>query len=134
MFKLRKWFTLEVSHQLTKHKGKCQNLHGHSLKCYLEIEGDNLIEFGQSQNMILDFCWLSALVNDLKEKYDHQHLNAVLSSPQPTSEILAKSILEDIRLFWTQRYSLQCREACFSFSAVGIFETEDSEVRYESED
>ncbi len=136
MFKLRKWFTLEVSHQLTEHKGKCRNLHGHSLKCYLEIEGRDLIESGPMQNMILDFSILSAIVKHIQDKYDHQHLNEAIPSFQPTSEYLAALILQDARNFWNNTDLIDSEEPqpCFNFSAVGIFETEDSEVRYESED
>ena len=67
--KIAKEFDWEMGHRLLFHKGKCKNLHGHSYKMYVELEGD-LDENG----MVLDFYDLKQVVAPIVEKLDHAFL------------------------------------------------------------
>jgi len=67
--KIAKEFDWEMGHRLPFHKGKCKNLHGHSYKMIVEVEGD-LDENG----MVLDFYDLKQIVAPAIEKLDHAYL------------------------------------------------------------
>jgi 6-pyruvoyltetrahydropterin/6-carboxytetrahydropterin synthase len=92
MFKLRKKFRFEASHQLMQHDGKCANLHGHSWEGELVIKGSSLTKDGPKRNMILDYAVLGKITEDIESAYDHKHLNDVLGDDMPTSELLAQTI------------------------------------------
>jgi len=64
--KIAKEFTWEMGHRLTFHKGKCKNLHGHSYKCVIEINGTP-----DSNGMVLDYYDLSKIVNPIIDELDH---------------------------------------------------------------
>ncbi|MDH7603673.1 MAG: 6-carboxytetrahydropterin synthase [Melioribacter sp.] len=64
--KIAKEFTWEMGHRLTFHKGKCKNLHGHSYKCIIEINGTP-----DSNGMVLDYYDLSKIVNPVIDELDH---------------------------------------------------------------
>ncbi len=75
MFRLTKTFAFEASHQLPYHAGRCRNLHGHSWKCSLVVEGDRLVEDGPSAGMLMDFGDLGRVTRGLHDRLDHTHLN-----------------------------------------------------------
>ena len=53
------------------HKGLCKNLHGHTYKMEVKIEGD-LIKYGSSNGMVIDFGDLKEiLMQEIDEVYDH---------------------------------------------------------------
>jgi len=67
--KIAKDFDWEMGHRLKFHKGKCKNLHGHSYKMTVELEG-TLDENG----MVLDFYDVKQVVAPIVEKLDHAFL------------------------------------------------------------
>lgn len=64
--KIAKEFHWEMGHRLPEHFGKCKNIHGHSYRMIVELQGD-LNEHG----MIMDYYDLKKIVNPLVEKLDH---------------------------------------------------------------
>lgn len=64
--KIAKNFTWEMSHRLPYHQAACKNIHGHSYKMRVELEGD-LDEFG----MVLDYYQIKQIVMPLINKLDH---------------------------------------------------------------
>lgn len=64
--KIAKTFDWEMGHRLPFHKGKCKNLHGHSYKLRLEIEGEP-----DEQGMLIDFYDVKKIVNPIIENLDH---------------------------------------------------------------
>jgi len=64
--KIAKEFHWEMGHRLPEHFGKCKNIHGHSYKMIVELEG-SLDENG----MILDYYDLKRIVNPIVEELDH---------------------------------------------------------------
>jgi 6-pyruvoyltetrahydropterin/6-carboxytetrahydropterin synthase len=64
--KIAKEFHWEMGHRLPEHFGKCKNIHGHSYKMMVELEG-NLDENG----MIMDYYDLKKIVNPIVEELDH---------------------------------------------------------------
>ncbi len=64
--KIAKEFHWEMGHRLPEHFGKCKNIHGHSYKMIVEIEGD-VLESG----MVMDYYDLKKIVNPIVEELDH---------------------------------------------------------------
>jgi len=67
--KIAKEFRWEMGHRLPFHEGLCRNVHGHSYKMVIEIEG-NVNENG----MIIDFFDLGKIIKPIIDKYDHAFL------------------------------------------------------------
>ncbi len=55
-----------MGHRLPFHQGKCVNLHGHSYKAEVMLEGDI-----DANGMLLDFYDLKLIVGPLVEQLDH---------------------------------------------------------------
>ncbi|MDP9387856.1 MAG: 6-carboxytetrahydropterin synthase QueD [Actinomycetota bacterium] len=76
-------FTFEAAHRLPWHAGRCRELHGHSYRLEVTVEG----AVGAS-GMVLDFDDLKAVVQrEVVGRYDHTYLNDLLENP--TAELLA---------------------------------------------
>lgn len=67
--KIAKEFNWEMGHRLPEHFGKCKNIHGHSYKMLVEIEGDVL-----QNGMVMDYYHLRDIIDPLVEKMDHAFL------------------------------------------------------------
>ncbi|HOJ19683.1 MAG: 6-carboxytetrahydropterin synthase [Ignavibacteriales bacterium] len=61
-----KW---EMGHRLPFHTGGCRNLHGHSYKVVLEVEGTP-----DENGIVIDFYDLDNAVKPLLEKLDHSFI------------------------------------------------------------
>lgn len=86
-----KEFTFDSAHFLTKYHGKCENMHGHTYRLRVTVEGPV-----QEDGMVLDFKELKALVKEkVVDKYDHQNLNDFFENP--SAELIAMKIWEDLK-------------------------------------
>lgn len=68
--KIAKEFRWEMGHRLPKHEGACRNVHGHSYRLVVEVEGEVNPETG----MIMDFAEISAKVKPFVAELDHAFL------------------------------------------------------------
>jgi 6-pyruvoyltetrahydropterin/6-carboxytetrahydropterin synthase len=76
-------FTFEAAHRLAWHPGKCRNLHGHSYR--LEVTVDGPLD---ANGVVVDFDHLNEIVErEVVERFDHRDLNEVFDNP--TAELLA---------------------------------------------
>ena len=66
---ISKEFNWEMGHRLVDHPGKCRNVHGHSYRLTVEVEGQP-----DENGMIVDFYVISSAVKPLIEKLDHAFL------------------------------------------------------------
>lgn len=64
--KMAKEFRWEMGHRLPEHFDKCKNIHGHSYKMIVGLEG----EVDQS-GMVMDYYDLEKIIYPLVEKLDH---------------------------------------------------------------
>lgn len=72
--KVTKVFTFDSAHNLTKYNGKCENLHGHTYKLEVTVEG-----VVNDEGILIDFAELKSIVeNEVVKKLDHMYLNDVL--------------------------------------------------------
>jgi 6-pyruvoyltetrahydropterin/6-carboxytetrahydropterin synthase len=67
--RIAKEFNWEMGHRLPEHFGKCKNIHGHSYKMLVEIEGE-VLESG----MVMDYYHLRDAIEPVVEKMDHAFL------------------------------------------------------------
>ena len=79
-------FTFDAAHQLPWHPGRCRNLHGHTYRLEVTVEGP----IGDD-GIVLDFADLDAIVRrEVVERFDHTYLNDLLDNP--TAELIAADI------------------------------------------
>jgi len=69
MMKIAKEFNWEMGHRLQYHSGKCRNLHGHSYKMRVELEGEIA-----ENSMLMDYHELTQIVKEIIEPFDHSFL------------------------------------------------------------
>lgn len=112
-------FAFESAHRLPKTPPghKCHNIHGHSYKAEVSIEGPVDPEMG----WIMDFSDLREAFAPLRAVLDHRYLNEVEGLQNPTSENLARWILERLepRLpKGVEVYSVRVSETPYSSATV----------------
>jgi len=64
--KIAKEFRWEMGHRLPEHFDKCKNIHGHSYKMIVELEGDV-----EESGMVLDYYEVKKIIGPIIEKLDH---------------------------------------------------------------
>ena len=69
--KIAKRFRWEAAHRLPWHEGLCRNLHGHSYRLTVELEGEP-----DARGMLLDFKHLKRALQPLVDAWDHAILVA----------------------------------------------------------
>ncbi|HVE95368.1 MAG TPA: 6-carboxytetrahydropterin synthase QueD [Acidimicrobiales bacterium] len=84
--RVTKSFGFEAAHKLDWHQGACRNLHGHSYRLEVSVEGDL-----DGNGIVVDFSDLSAIVRrEVIDRFDHTYLNDALENP--TAELIAHEI------------------------------------------
>ena len=90
---------------------KCHNLHGHTYKVRIEIEGD----VGKNTGWIVDYAEIKNLWEPVKSRLDHHCLNEIIGLENSTCEHLA---------FWIWTCLLPESERPWRISRLEIRETE----------
>lgn len=67
--RVSKSFRWDAAHRLPRHDGLCRNLHGHSYRMTVEMEGPP-----DEHGIVIDFREIKALVKPLVEAWDHATL------------------------------------------------------------
>lgn len=84
--KVTKEFTFDSAHYLPGYRGKCANLHGHTYKLHITVEG----EIGKD-GFVMDFGKLKKIVEkNVINKLDHKYLNDITGLEMPTAENTCK--------------------------------------------
>lgn len=81
-----------AAHRIKEAGGKCENLHGHTWKVQVTLQGKKLDERG----ILIDFREVKEIVKKSLDKLDHQYLNEVLKNIEPTTENIAKYLFEKL--------------------------------------
>jgi len=66
---ITKKFTFEAAHRLRHHRGACRNVHGHSYKVEVSLQGVTSKE-GPGEGMVLDFGIVTEIMNRLLHEPD----------------------------------------------------------------
>lgn len=94
--KVTKEITFDSAHMLSNYNGKCHNLHGHTYKLQVTLEGPVCKE-GNSQEMVMDFNELKQYMDAATNSFDH----AIIFSDEAF-----RSEAENDLLHWAERYSM----------------------------
>jgi len=73
--RIAKEFRWEMSHRLPYHEGLCKNIHGHSYKLKLELEGET-----DSRGMIVDYYDIERIIKPIAAQFDHSFICDSLDS------------------------------------------------------
>ena len=96
-WRVSKTFRFEAAHKLPHHDGKCQRLHGHSYVMDITFQDDTLHTTGPKQGMVIDFGDISKVVKPLVNSHlDHHYLNDTLGEENPTAEVIARWIWDEL--------------------------------------
>jgi len=118
-------FSFEAAHNLPSHDGKCKNLHGHSWKGKVIVQGSSLYRDGAQFGMVADYGKMKQVVHGfIGNALDHQNLNVIEGLQYPTSEVLAKWLYTKLEGNWAKAF--KC-----AIVAVEINETTGVSCRYE---
>ena len=109
---ISKTFNIEAAHRLPHvPKGhKCERLHGHSFRITLHVTGEVDPQLG----WIVDFAELTQAFAPLHAILDHHYLNEVPGLENPTSENLARFVLERVKLERAKLAAVSVEETCTS--------------------
>ena len=112
-----KEFTFDSAHKLPNVPDghKCKNLHGHTYKLTVYLEG----EIDEKLGWVMDFNELKQVMKPLLNRMDHHYLNDLPGLENPTSEVL-------VRWIWNQ-----VQPALPLLSKMELRETPTSGVVYE---
>jgi len=131
--KIAKEFHWEMGHRLPFHKGKCINLHGHSYKAVVEVEG-----IPDKNGLVIDFYDLKTVVNPLIEKMDHAFMVYVKDKTLiktlktiKTKKIMVpfQSTVENICTYLLDEISCALKSENIYSLTVTVYETTDSYAR-----
>ncbi|PSF35562.1 6-carboxytetrahydropterin synthase QueD [Aphanothece hegewaldii CCALA 016] len=111
-----KEFRFEAAHKLPHHEGKCRRLHGHSWVGRIYVKGNELMTEGSQQGMIIDYGEIKKYIEPLLDQFlDHYYLNETTGLENPTSELLAKWIYEQLESAKLPGlYAVEIHETCTS--------------------
>ncbi len=90
-----KEFTFDSAHFLPNvpETHKCRAIHGHTYKLAIFIEGETDPVLG----WVMDFAELKKIMGPIIDTIDHQLLNEVPGLENPTCELLAKWIWDQVK-------------------------------------
>ena len=115
--KITQAFSFEAAHFLPKvaPAHRCRNLHGHSYRVELRLEGP----VDPATGFVVDFFDIETAVAPLHAQLDHHLLNEIEGLENPTAENIAVWIFERIK------------PALPQLAAVRVYETQDCFAEYE---
>lgn len=87
MLNITKKFEFECAHMLNNHKGDCKNLHGHSYKLEITIEGNPIEDItNEAYGMLIDFKNLKNIVKAyILDYFDHAYVYNNHAGPKAAS-------------------------------------------------
>ncbi len=105
-----KEFIFEAAHRLphVPEGHKCGRLHGHSFLVRLEITG----EVDPHTGWIVDFADLKAAFKPIYDRLDHYYLNDISGLENPTSEVLARWIWQQMKPKMPLLSAVMVKETC----------------------
>jgi 6-pyruvoyltetrahydropterin/6-carboxytetrahydropterin synthase len=109
---ISKTFSIEAAHRLphVPAEHKCARLHGHSFQITLHVTG----ELDPQLGWIVDFAELTRAFEPIHALLDHRYLNEVAGLENPTSELLARFVLERVKLPRGHLAAVSVAETCSS--------------------
>ena len=107
-----KEFVFHAAHKLTDYNGKCENLHGHSYRLSVAVEGPV-----EDNGMVMDFADIGRIVQEkVLSRLDHSYLNDLLGD---------KSSLEKLA-----EWVWQALDGVLPLKQVRLWETDNNFLIY----
>ena len=108
MYKIYKEFHFDAAHFLpnTPDTHKCHRLHGHTYHVTLYLTAEELDETG----WVVDFGEIKRFFKPIEERLDHNLLNDIPGLENPTSEVLAKWIYDQLKVDLPQISEVKVQE------------------------
>lgn len=94
--KVTKEVTFDSAHMLSNYRGKCSNLHGHTYKLQVTLEGTAQRE-GNEEYMVMDFNTLKQVINTVVDHFDHA---LIFSDEDQRNEA------EDALMEWANKFGM----------------------------
>ncbi len=90
VYEIRASVHFSAAHRLLGYDGPCARMHGHNFSVEAAVTGSRL----GPQHLLMDFCDLRKMLEDVVEPFDHNCLNEVepFMEASPTSENVARHI------------------------------------------
>ncbi|MCF7502423.1 MULTISPECIES: 6-carboxytetrahydropterin synthase QueD [Vibrio] len=107
---LYKEFMFEAAHHLphVPEGHKCGRLHGHSFLVRLYVEG----EVDPHTGWVIDFSEIKEVFKPIYDRLDHYYLNDIEGLENPTSEVLAKWIWNELKPNLPLLSKVEIKETC----------------------
>ena len=107
-----KEFIAESAHRLPHVPAghKCGRLHGHSFRIRIAVRGEPAAETG----WIIDFGDIKAAFAPIYAQLDHNYLIDIPGLENPTSEVLAKWIWQQVKPLLPELSRVRIHETCTS--------------------
>ncbi|WP_038172492.1 MULTISPECIES: 6-carboxytetrahydropterin synthase QueD [Vibrio] len=107
---LYKEFMFEAAHHLphVPEGHKCGRLHGHSFLVRLYVEG----EVDPHTGWVIDFSEIKVAFKPIYDRLDHYYLNDIKGLENPTSEVLAKWIWNELKPSLPLLSKIEIKETC----------------------
>ncbi len=100
--KVTKQFEFEMAHMLENHPSLCKNLHGHSYKLFVTVEGPVI------DDMVVDFKDLKEIVKDLiVDPLDH-----CFAFNYNTEDEFEKDLIEVVKKYDKKYFAFPWRTSC----------------------
>lgn len=118
---------IDSCHNLRNYLGKCKNLHGHSWKISIWIQGTDAQK--DSVGILFDF----GTVGHIKEELDHKYLNddvEYFKQVNPTAENISLYILEELTDAKDLAYRVRVYETAVGKETYSQRQTDNFEPRY----
>ncbi len=95
MYELMVEDSFDAAHALRGYDGPCENLHGHTWKVQVYLDGEKLNKIG----LLEDFKTIKTELKNILAEFDHKLLNDLKEFDQdnPSSENLARNIFDSMK-------------------------------------
>jgi len=107
-----KEFTFEAAHLLPNVPAghKCGRLHGHSFRIEVHVAG----ELDATLGWIMDYAEIKSLVKPVIARLDHYYLNDIPGLENPTSEVIARWLWQQLKPSLGLLSKIVVKETCTS--------------------
>ncbi len=121
MYRIKIAGSFSAAHFLRNYKGKCENLHGHNWKVFVEMEGSRLDDAG----LLIDFGIVKQELKSVLESLDHKLINEdveFFKAHNPSAENIARYVYEMMKGPVSHPHA--------KMRSVTVYETENNSCTY----
>jgi 6-pyruvoyltetrahydropterin/6-carboxytetrahydropterin synthase len=141
MVEVTKEFSFDMAHMLDGHDGLCSNVHGHGYRLFVTIRGE-LIDYGSSDGMVIDFSDLKSLVKKVICDFDHAFVYDTNNSNEceigeflsnrgmKVTEFDGRTTCENMSKYFYNEIAAYINTSTIFIEEIVLYETPTSYARY----